>query len=117
MATERNPYEAIPKVQVIPVSEGGTEVEMGENVNIDVSPDGGVIVSFEDSLEIDQKPTTEEWFANLAEDADDFKLREIAETVYERFDADRSSRAEWESMFERGFDLLGLKLEEASQPF
>ena len=117
MATERNPYEAIPEVQVIPVSEGGTEVEMGENVNIDVSPDGGVIVSFEDSLEIDQKPTTEEWFVNLAEDADDFKLREIAETVYERFDADRSSRAEWESMFERGFDLLGLKLEEASEPF
>jgi hypothetical protein len=117
MATERNPYEAIPEVQVIPVAEGGTEVEMGENVNIDVSPDGGVIVSFEDTLEVNQKETTEQWFANLAEDIDEFKLREIAETVYERFDADRNSREEWESMFERGFDLLGLKLEEASEPF
>ena len=58
MATERNPYEAIPEVQVIPVAEGGTEVEMGENVNIDVSPDGGVIVSFEDTLEVNQKETT-----------------------------------------------------------
>ena len=117
MATERNPYEAIPEVQVIPVAEGGTEVEMGENVNIDVSPDGGVIVSFEDTLEVNQKETTEQWFTNLAEDIDEFKLREIAETVYERFDADRNSRQEWESMFERGFDLLGLKLEEASEPF
>ena len=117
MATERNPYEAIPEVQVIPVAEGGTEVEMGENVNIDVSPDGGVIVSFEDTLEVNQKETTEQWFANLAEDIDEFKLHEIAETVYERFDADRNSREEWESMFERGFDLLGLKLEEASEPF
>ena len=117
MATERNPYEAIPEVQVIPVAEGGTEVEMGENVNIDVSPDGGVIVSFEDTLEVNQKETTEQWFTNLAEDIDEFKLREIAETVYERFDADRNSREEWESMFERGFDLLGLKLEEASEPF
>ena len=90
---------------------------MGENVNIDVSPDGGVIVSFEDTLEVNQKETTEQWFTNLAEDIDEFKLREIAETVYERFDADRNSREEWESMFERGFDLLGLKLEEASEPF
>ena len=64
-----------------------------------------------------QKETTEQWFTNLAEDIDEFKLREIAETVYERFDADRNSREEWESMFERGFDLLGLKLEEASEPF
>jgi len=117
MATERNPYDQIPNVQVIPVAEGGTEVEMGENVSIDVSPDGGVIVNFEESLEVEQKPTTEEWFSNLAEDIDDFKLREIAENVYQRFDADKSSREEWESMFERGFDLLGLKLEDASEPF
>jgi hypothetical protein len=117
MATERNPYDTIPNVQVIPVGEGGTEVEMGENVSIDVDPDGGVIVNFEESLEVDQKPSIEEWFANLAEDMDDFKLREVASEVYERFDADRSSREEWESMFERGFDLLGLKLEEASEPF
>ena len=117
MATERNPYDQIPNVQVIPVAEGGTEVDMGENVSIDVSPDGGVIVNFEESLEVEQKPTTEEWFENLAEDMDDFKLREIASQVYERFEADKSSREEWESMFERGFDLLGLKLEEASEPF
>ena len=117
MATERNPYDQIPNVQVIPVAEGGTEVDMGENVSIDVSPDGGVIVNFEESLEVEQKPTTEEWFENLAEDMDDFKLREISSQVYERFEADKASREEWESMFERGFDLLGLKLEEASEPF
>ena len=37
--------------------------------------------------------------------------------VIENFNADKDSRAEWESMFERGFDLLGLKLEEGSEPF
>ena len=31
MATERNPYDPIPQISVIPVGEGGTEVEMGEN--------------------------------------------------------------------------------------
>ena len=37
--------------------------------------------------------------------------------VFEKFEADRDSRSEWESMFERGFDLLGLKLEETTEPF
>ena len=46
---------------------------------------------------------------NLAEDLDDFDLIRIAEGVYDRYDADVNSRSEWESMFERGFDLLGLK--------
>ena len=37
--------------------------------------------------------------------------------VIDNFQADKESRSEWESMFERGFDLLGLKLEQGSEPF
>ena len=48
---------------------------------------------------------------------DEELLEDIAYKVIENFEADKDSRSEWESMFERGFDLLGLKLEEASEPF
>ena len=61
--------------------------------------------------------TDEEFYRNLADDIDDDVLEDIAQDVYDNFVADKDSRAEWESMFERGFDLLGLKLEEASEPF
>ena len=37
--------------------------------------------------------------------------------MIDNFQADRDSRGEWDSMFERGFDLLGLKLEDATEPF
>ena len=120
MATERNPYETIgqqAEIITLPVGQGGVSAEIGEAVTIDASPDGGVVVNFEDSLEVEQKPTVEEWFENLAENIDDTDLEDISAGVFDKFTADKDSRNEWESMFERGFDLLGLKLEEASQPF
>ena len=117
MATERNPYEAIPSATVIPVPESGATIDVNENVTFDIEEDGGVVVNFEESIEIETKPDIQEWFENLAEKVDDYDLTGIAEGVFERYDADKSSRQEWESMFERGFDLLGLKLEEASEPF
>jgi len=58
-----------------------------------------------------------EWYANLAEKLDDDELSKIAEDVYNNYDSDKSSRQEWESMFERGFDLLGLKIQEGTEPF
>ena len=54
---------------------------------------------------------------NLALSLDEDELLEIANNVIEEFDADKESRSEWESTFERGFDLLGLKLQETSEPF
>ncbi len=117
MATERNPYEAIPSATVVPIPESGATIDINENVTFDIEEDGGVVVNFEESIEIETKPDIQEWFENLAEKVEDYDLEAIAEGVFERYDADKSSREEWESMFERGFDLLGLKLEEASEPF
>ena len=57
------------------------------------------------------------FYQNLVEILDEEKLEEIGNTVLDKFEADKDSRAEWESMFERGFDLLGLKLEDTTEPF
>ena len=62
MATERNPYEMMEqqgKVISFPVEKGGVAAEIGESVTIDESPDGGVVVNFEDTEEVKQKPTVE----------------------------------------------------------
>jgi hypothetical protein len=44
-------------------------------------------------------------------------VQSFGHTVSNAFDADKESRSEWESMFEKGFELLGLKLQTTSQPF
>jgi len=121
MATERNPFDPIPEVEVSMI-EIETETD-SEDASIEYDPtDGGVVVEFksnEDEALTDEQveETEEEFYRNLVDDLDDDTLEDVASQVYENFTADKDSRSEWESMFERGFDLLGLKLEEASEPF
>ena len=121
MATERNPFDPIPSVELSVVE---IETESEDNAaSMEYDPsDGGIVVEFKSNLDeglSDEqiKEDDEEFFRNLVDDLDEDTLTDISEQVHENFTADKDSRAEWESMFERGFDLLGLKLEEASEPF
>lgn len=119
MATERNPFDPIPQVQVTQIE---IEPENDEATIEYDNSDGGVIVEFKNPVEellSDEQveETDDEFYRNLADDIDEDILQDIAEEVYDNYTADKDSRGEWESMFERGFDLLGLKLEEASEPF
>ena len=116
MATERNPFESMPQEvsNVIPM----TEMEETENATFEVDPvDGGVTVDFSESVEMEASEDISEWYGDISESLDDEDLVSIASDVIDNFEADKESRAEWESMFERGFDLLGLKLEQGSEPF
>ena len=116
MATERNPYDKIPEevANVVPMK---AEEEMEATFEVDPT-DGGVIVDFS-SEEVTMSASEEvaEWYGNLTDTLEDEYLDEIADQVIDNFQADKDSRAEWESMFERGFDLLGLKLQPGSDPF
>ena len=116
MAIEKNPFDKIPEEiqNVIPIPK---KVE-DTNATFEVEPDGGVTVDFtEVSVEMQPEPDIEEWYGNMANDMEDEELQEIAATVIDNYRADKDSRADWESMFERGFDLLGLKIEDTSEPF
>ena len=117
MATERNPFEQIPQeiANVIPME--ATPISEDQEATFEVDPDGGVTVDFTKTVVMEAEAPVKEWYANLAEDIDDGELEEIADNVYKNYDADKNSRQEWESMFERGFDLLGLKIQESSEPF
>ena len=87
-----------------------------ENVSFEVADDGGVVVNFGEEG-IEEEVTAKEYYTNLAEDMEEGLLNNIANTVIDNFQADKDSRGEWDSMFERGFDLLGLKLEDTTEPF
>ena len=121
MATERNPYEVdAPVSNVIALD---VERDPTDNVSIEIDPETGEVeVDFgsveveidEDGIAVMEKGG---FYENLVETLDEDELLDIGNQVCEKFEADRDSRSEWESMFERGFDLLGLKLEETTEPF
>ena len=115
MATERNPFDRIPEQEnsVVPLMSEQEELD----ATFEVDEDGGVIVDFSENVEMKASEDIAEWYGNMAEDMDEDDLADIAASVLDNFEADKDSRAEWESMFERGFDLLGLKLEQGSEPF
>ena len=118
MATERNPFDKIEKT-ISNVIELPEQIEkITDSPIIEPDEDGGVTVDFtQTSIEMNPESETEEWYGNIADTLDDGELQQIAEDTINNYTADKDSRAEWESMFERGFDLLGLKIEDASEPF
>lgn len=117
MATEKNPYDQIPTDNVVQIK---VDEPMSANVSYEVDPETGEVeVDFSaEGSEIEVEIEVEsEFYENLVDKLDDATLEEIGFTVIDKFEADKDSRAEWESMFERGFDLLGLKLEDTTEPF
>jgi len=117
MATERNPFEQIPQEvsNVVPMAPAE---ETDIDATFQVEDDGGVTVDFSPE-DVIMKPSESiaEWYGDLSETLEEEALFSIAIDTIENYQADKDSRGEWESMFERGFELLGLKLEPGSEPF
>ena len=117
MATERNPFETIPEelsnVVNIPTPQ---ETVIGEPT-FEVDSDGGVIVDLEGIVEMGAEESVQEWYGNLVDTLEDEQATTIANDVIDCYTSDKDSRQEWESMFERGFDLLGLKIQDSAEPF
>ena len=123
MATERNPFDPIPKVEISIMETQVSEEVEGDAPTIEFDEtDGSVVVMFDSNVGEDLskqqlKEEDKDFFRNLVVELDDDELLEISNQVCDNYEADKDSRADWESMFERGFDLLGLKLQEGSEPF
>ena len=115
MAVEKNPYDLM-KANVVPMDIG---VEEESTTSIEEDGEGGVIVDFgsEETVVEEDAIGLGEWYDDICGDMDDSDLDDIATQVYDNYQSDKESRGEWEDMFERGFDLLGLKLQDATEPF
>ena len=55
--------------------------------------------------------------ANLAEELDDGALEEMAAQLSGDIDADRNSRGDWEKAYVNGLKLMGLQIEERTEPW
>jgi len=85
------------------------EIEDPESVNIDI-----------DGLEIEIDPDAEEddeFNENLAEDMDEGALTELAGDLLGEFDEDISSRKDWMQTYVDGLDLLGMKVDDRTEPW
>ena len=124
MPTEKNPFNKIDE-DILEASTPGEEVDI-ETMSDQILPDESIAMMEDGSAMVDLtgKPAImpdEEMvgghYDNLAPMLEDDLLQEIGSEVYQKYESDKESRHEWEQTFERGFDLLGLKLKETTQPF
>ena len=117
MATEKNPFERI-REEVTNVVKMPTPEEMMEGApTFEMEEDGGVTVDFTGVVEMEAEESIQEWYGDLTDTLEDEDKDIIASDVVDNYTSDKESRAEWEAMFEKGFDLLGLKIEETAEPF
>ena len=73
-----------------------------------------------DGLEIDiepHNPMDDEFNDNLAEYIDDNVLQSIAHELLSDYDDDHNSRKDWMQTYVDGLELLGMKIEERSEPW
>ncbi|NBT76411.1 MAG: hypothetical protein EBT15_10685 [Betaproteobacteria bacterium] len=84
-------------------------LEDAPDVEIELEPDGGATVSLE------EKDT--DFYANLAEVMDDSDLRRVSSDLLALFEADKSSRDDWEKQYSKGMEMLGFTFEERTKPF
>ena len=71
-------------------------------------------------ITISEIPTTEAFVdhnANISEYLENDVLADIASDLVESYESDRSSRSEWESTLVEGMDILGIRLEDVTEPF
>jgi hypothetical protein len=86
--------EGMPEIEVVLEDDGSATVEIGEDEESDVG-----------------------FYDNMAEVVDPDVRNRISLDLLDLFEADKASRADWETMYAKGLDLLGFKLEERTQPF
>jgi len=84
------------------------EIEDPEKVSIEM---GGL------EIEIEPGKDDEDFNANIAEEMDEDELVGLATDLLGEFEEDLSSRKDWMQTYVDGLDLLGLKLEDRTEPW
>jgi hypothetical protein len=85
------------------------EIENPDSVTLD---DGSMEITIQPGKEVDEK-----FNANLAEDLDEGALTQLSGDLLGEFDADINSRKDWLTTYVDGLELLGLKVEDRTEPW
>jgi len=84
------------------------EIEDPERVSIEA---GGI------KIEIEPDENGDDFNANLAEEMDEGELTELCNDLLGEFEEDLSSRKDWMQTYVDGLELLGLKIEDRTEPW
>ena len=92
---------------------------MDEGIEIEIEdPESVSIRAGGTEIEIDPDEVDEDEFSeNLAEDMDDGQLAELAGDLIGEFEEDISARKDWMQTFVDGLDLLGMKIDDRTEPW
>jgi hypothetical protein len=96
----------------------GAEDDM-DGIDIEIEDPESMSIGIGD-LEIDIEPdkeSTDDFDANIAEYMDESELQELAGDLLSDFDDDIDARKDWMQTYVDGLELLGMKIEERSEPW
>lgn len=107
-----------------PMIPSDLDIEDGDEVQVEVvNPDAVSIATDDEAMIIDFTGDIADDFmgpehdANLAEYMEEADLQALASELVDDFVSDRMSRKEWVRTYVKGLDLLGMKIEERTQPW
>ena len=111
MAIDKGLYAAPLGIADAAVAEPDLEIEIEDPEAVRIRADG---------MELDiekREPTADDFDANLAEFIDESELQGLGEELMGEFTSDQDSRKDWVDAYVKGLKLLGLKVEERSEPW
>jgi hypothetical protein len=111
MAIDKGLYAAPVGLDAAAMDEPDMEITIEDPESVEIDVDG---------LEIEiekEKPSDEDFDANLAEFMDENELSLLASELIDAVEDDLASRKDWIQTYVDGLDLLGMKLEERTEPW
>jgi Holliday junction resolvase RusA-like endonuclease len=91
--------------------EPAIEIEIEDPEAVRIGIDGQPI------LEIEKEEIDDDFNANLAEEMDEGELTELCGDLIGEFEEDTSSRKDWMQTYVDGLELLGMKIEDRTEPW
>ena len=108
---DKSLYAAPTGIEELAQDEAPIEIEIVDPESVTIGVDG---------LEIEIKPdepSIDDFDANLAEFLEDGTLDQLGGDLASQIDDDKASRKEWEKAYVMGLKLLGLQIEERTEPW
>jgi hypothetical protein len=112
MAIDKALYAAPQGIDELAAQEEPIEIEIEDPESVKIGMDGLEVI-----LEPEEDKEDDEFNDNLAELIPDSQLAEIAGDLIGDYDDDVGSRKDWIQTYVDGLELLGLKIEERTEPW
>jgi hypothetical protein len=113
MAMEKGLYAAPLGMEQLAMEEEPLEIAIEDPESVEIGIGGMPILRIEE----DEEESDEDFSVNLAEYISEQTLQTLASELTSDFDDDVSSRKDWMQTYVDGLELLGMKIEERTEPW